>query len=89
VRADRPNFWRLERIMLKHYVALGVVWVALASVMWMAVVPALISPSTFGWLNLVLIVALVAMAGTASAARPTSSIARVLYDVEHPSDSRR
>jgi hypothetical protein len=75
--------------MLKQLAVLGAVWIAIASVLWLALVPALISAGTFGWLNLALFVALVAMAGTVRGARPTSSIARVLYDAEHQSDSRR
>jgi hypothetical protein len=75
--------------MLKQLVVLGVIWVGIASLMWVAVVPTLLSPSTFGWVNIALAVAFVAMAGTVRGARPTTSIARVLYDVEHPSDSRR
>ena len=75
--------------MLKQLVVLGVVWVAFASVAWVALVPALISTATFAWLNIALVVAGVAMIGTVRGARPTSSIARVLYDAEHQSDSRR
>ena len=75
--------------MLKQLVVLGAIWIGIASLMWTVAVPAMLSPSTFGWVNLALAVAFMAMAGTVRGARPSSSIARVLYDAEHPSDARR
>jgi len=75
--------------MLKQLIVLGAIWMGIAAAMWLTLVPGLISGLTFGWLNAALAVAFVAVAGATMSARPTSSIARVLYDVEHPSDTRR
>jgi hypothetical protein len=75
--------------MLKQVVVMGVIWTGIAATMWLTLVPSSISVTTFAWLNAALAVAFVAVAGATRSARPTSSVAQVLYDVEHPSDIRR
>jgi hypothetical protein len=75
--------------MLTTLIVLGVVWIGIVAAIWLAFVPASISVTTFGWLSAVLGVAVVAVAGVTRGARPTRSIAHLLYDVEHPSGLRR
>ena len=37
--------------MLKLLIVLGVIWTGIAATMWLTLVPATISGTTFGWLN--------------------------------------
>lgn len=62
------------------------IWIAVAALTRPTLVPSAMSSATFGWLNLLCgsVVAVVVL--TARNARPVSSIARVLYDAEHPSE---
>lgn len=63
-----------------------VVWIAAASAAWVALVPAPTSAATFVWLSAATAV-VIAVAATRSA-RPTQSVAHVLYRVENSGQRR-
>lgn len=54
---------------------------------WLVLVPNPVSVQTFSWLSALACTTVLAAAATMIRARSTRSIAHVLYDVEHPSDS--
>lgn len=64
-------------------------WLVLAAAAWVALVPDAISSATFAWANSAVVVVTALAVILARTARPTRSIAHVLYDVEHPSEQRR
>lgn len=69
--------------------AFVVVWIAAAFAAWVALVPAAISAATFIWLSAATAVLVAVAVATTRGARPTRSVAHVLYDVENPSAQRR
>jgi len=75
--------------MLVQLFVLGTLWIGIAATAWLALVPATLSVTTFSWLSGALAGAFLATGAVARNARPTRSIARVLYDVEHAPDARR
>jgi hypothetical protein len=74
--------------MLTRIIVPGAGWIGIALAVWLTLVPASISVTTFAWLNAALAVVFLVVVGSTLSARPTTSIAQVLYDVEHPSDAQ-
>ena len=69
--------------------AVVLVWIAAAFAAWVAFVPATISAAPFIWLNAATAAVIAVAVATTRSARPTRSVAHVLYDVENPSEQRR
>lgn len=76
--SSRPSFKLAAVLML----CAGYVAVAIAA--WFAFVPATMSAQTFAWMSALAFMATIAAGAAIVGARPTRSIAHVLYDVEHP-----
>ena len=65
--------------------ALAGLYMAAGIGLWLALVPIVISPQTFGWMSALAFVVAIVSGSTIVRAQSTRSIAHVLYDVEHPS----
>jgi hypothetical protein len=74
---------------LNAVLALGGLYIAAEIAIWMTFVPEALSVQTFGWMSALAFMTTIAGASSVVRARSTRSIAHVLYDVEHPSDSPR
>lgn len=64
--------------------ALCVIYASTSIAAWFAAVPGVVSAQTFAWVSVLALLTTIAVAATTVSARPTRSIAHVLYDVEHP-----
>jgi hypothetical protein len=75
---------------MTHKIALivGGVWLVLALVAWVTVVPAVMSVSTFLWANLAALGLAVALPAILRAGQPSRSMGGILYDAEHPEKRR-
>jgi hypothetical protein len=62
-------------------------FVAAELAVWLAFVPTPLSAATFSWLSALACMTVLAAAVTMVRARSTRSVAHVLYDTEHSSDS--
>lgn len=71
---------------VKIAVVLAVVglYAVLEIAVWLAFVPQNVSAQTFTWVSILGLVTTAAAISTMIGARPTRSIAHVLYDTEHP-----
>lgn len=61
-------------------------YVAIAIGFWLLFVPSTLSPQTFAWITALTFMTTIAAGSAMVWARPTRSIAHVLYDVEHPAE---
>ena len=64
--------------------ALVGLYAAVEVAVWLAFVPQSVSAPTFAWVSILGLVTMIAVVSTMVGARPTRSIAHVLYDTEHP-----
>jgi hypothetical protein len=69
--------------------ALGGLYVAGELAAWFALVPDVLSVGTFAWTSAMAFITVIAASASIARARPTRSIAHVLYDVEHPASLRK
>ncbi len=63
---------------------LGTSWMAAAMGLWFVAVPTWMSVSTFWWVNTAAVAVGAILVTSLRSARPSQSIAQVLYDTEHP-----
>lgn len=71
------------------YWILGASWISVAMAIWAVEVPAWMSVTTFGWVNAAALGAGTILVTAVRSARPTQSIAQVLYETEHPTGQDR
>jgi hypothetical protein len=84
-----PGFSSEPYIKVSALFGLAGLFVVAEVAVWLAFVPELLSTPTFAWLSVLACTTVIAAASTVVRGRSTRSIAHLLYDVEHPSDSRR
>jgi hypothetical protein len=64
-------------------------WAAAAAGIWVVAVPTWMSATTFGWVNGAALGIGVVVVASVRSMRPTESIARILYETEHPATPSR
>jgi hypothetical protein len=67
--------------------AVAGLFIAAGIAIWLAFVPDRLTAQTFSWVSALACLTVLAAGVTMVRARSTRSIAHVLYDAEHPSDS--
>ena len=65
-------------------VALCATYAAIVVTAWLSLVPGVFSRQTFAWIGLLAVTSTIAAAWAIASARPTRSIAHVLYEAENP-----
>jgi len=71
------------------YGTVGLIWLPIAVLAWFVGVPGWISLANLSWLNVLALGLCAALLAVQRAGLPSRSIARILYDTEHPGRSGR